>query len=274
MNHYTTLGVAKNATTDEIKKAYRKLASQHHPDKGGDKARFQEIQAAYDVLGNVEKRQAYDNPNPFQNTQFNGFANHMDINEIFQNFGFRFGDGATQQKQRQPRRNKDLRITIQVDLPSTLSEQDKTVSIKTTQGSRETVSVRIPKGVTTGNTVKYSGLGDNFFGSLPRGDLYVNVVVAVPDGVELYENEIYQRLPLNVLDAITGKDITITTPFGEMFELAIPAGIQQGNKLRVREKGMALQNGRGNLFLVVDLVVPKNLSPDHIKLLNEVKNSL
>ena len=83
MDHYQTLGVAKNATPDEIKKAYRKLASQHHPDRGGDTARFQTIQAAYDTLSDPQKRAQYDNPPP----QFNGF------NPQQNGFDFHFGSG-------------------------------------------------------------------------------------------------------------------------------------------------------------------------------------
>lgn len=272
MNHYDVLGVAKNATTDEIKRAYRKLASQHHPDKGGDTAKFQQIQSAYEILGDEQKRREYDNP---ATQRFNNFEQGADINDLFRNFGFHFGDGFhPQHARRQPRRNKDLTVTIQVDLKSTLDVQEKTLSVKTTKGDRETVSVKIPRGAGTGTTIKYSGLGDNFFESLARGDLYVKVVVDIPADVEMHENAIYQRLQLNVLDAITGKDLFVTSPYGETFELVVPAGVQQGNKLRVKDKGKPLNNGRDYLYLVVDLVVPRNLSSEQIKIISDVSASL
>jgi len=273
MNHYDVLGVAKNATVDEIKRAYRKLASQHHPDKGGDTAKFQQVQSAYAVLSDLQKRQEYDNPTL---QRFNNFEQSADINELFKNFGFHFGNQRQQNHKQNPggRRNKDLRITIQIDLMSTLADQEKTVSVKTTNGDRETISVKIPKGLTSGNTIKYTGLGDNFFEGLARGDLYVNVSLLVPTGVDLHENEIYQKLSLNTLDAMVGKSLKITTPFGETFELTVPAGIQQGNKLRVRDKGLILPHGRGYLFLVVDLVVPKGLTEKQIELLTQVRDSL
>lgn len=276
MNFYETLGVARNATADDIKKAYRKLASQHHPDKGGDTAKFQEIQTAYDTLSDPEKRQEYDNPNPFKNRAQGWHGAGPDVEDLFRNFGFHFGDGFNpgRNRQRSPRTNKDLRITIPVDLASTLEPQNKTVSVKTTNGQRETVSVTIPKGITQGSTIKYPGLGDNFFESLPRGDLYVNIMLTIPEGVEVYEHEIYQRLQLNVLDAMTGVEVRVTSPFNEEFDLMIPAGIQQGNKLRIREKGLVKPQGRGNLFLVIDLVVPKNLNGDHIQQLKNIKSSL
>lgn len=273
MNHYDVLGVAKNATADEIKRAYRKLASQHHPDKGGDTAKFQQIQSAYEIIGDAQKRQEYDNPTQHG---FSGFGHEQGMNDLFKNFGFHFGDGfdPRRQQNRQPRRNKDLSVTIQVDLKSTLTQQQKTLSVKTTKGDRETVSVNIPKGAHTGITIKYAGLGDNFFESLPRGDLYIKVFVDVPDDVEIHENAIYQRLPLNVLDAVTGKDLSVTSPYGETFELIVPAGVQQGNKLRVKDKGKPLNNGRDYLYLVIDLVVPKNLSSNQIEIIRSVTASL
>lgn len=276
MNFYETLGVAKTATADEIKKAYRKLASQHHPDKGGDTAKFQEIQTAYETLSDADRRQEYDNPNPFKNRSQGWNGATPDVEDLFRNFGFQFGDGFNpgRNRQRSPRTNKDLRITIPVELASTLEPQNKTVSVKTTNGKRETVSVTIPRGITQGSTIKYPGLGDNFFESLPRGDLYVNIMLTIPEGVEVYEHEIYQRLPLNVLDAMTGTEVRITSPFNEEFDMLIPAGIQQGNKLRIRDKGLVKPQGRGHLFLVVDLVVPKNLTSEQIQQLKNIKSSL
>ena len=121
MTYYEILGVAKDAKPDEIKKAYRKLASQHHPDKGGDKTKFQEIQSAYDTLSDTNKRQQYDmQQNGFGGggTQFHfhsGDMSHPDIAEIFRGFGF--GGNPFEFHQRpQQRRNKDLRIEIPVPL--------------------------------------------------------------------------------------------------------------------------------------------------------------
>ena len=272
MNHYDVLGVAKNATTDEIKRAYRKLASQHHPDKGGDTARFQQVQSAYAVLSDPQQRQEYDNPTT---NQFAGFSQSSDINDLFKNFGFNFGEGFNpHQNRRQPRRNKDLTVTLQVNLKTTLEVQEKTLSVKTTRGDRTTVSVKIPKGASTGTTIKYSGLGDNFFESLPRGDLYVKVLVEIPSDVEMHHDTVYQRLPLCVLDAITGKDLLVTSPYGETFELVIPPGIQQGNKLRVKDKGKPLNTGRDYLYLVVDLVVPRNPTSEQIEIIRSVGDIL
>jgi len=124
MSYYEILGVAKEATADEIKRAYRKLASQHHPDKGGDKNKFQEIEQAYRILSDTNSRQQYD-------MQLNGFGGgpggvhftwnaggHPDIDSIFRNFGFG-GDPFGPFRQHQ-RRNKDLRVEIHLPLVTTL----------------------------------------------------------------------------------------------------------------------------------------------------------
>lgn len=132
MNPYEVLGVAPSATPEEIKKAYRKLAAVHHPDRGGDTAKFQELQSAYDILSNPDKRAAHDNPQP-QGFHFDFGRAHPDINEIFSQFGFNpFGQGRPQPQ----RRNKDIRAEINIGLQETLSSQQKTLSIKTADGAR------------------------------------------------------------------------------------------------------------------------------------------
>jgi DnaJ-class molecular chaperone len=175
--HYETLGLTESATQDDIKKAYRSLASKNHPDKGGDTAKFQEIQAAYAAIETPEKRARYDaeRQGMGQRYQFNDFGNShsdMDINDILRNFGFSFGDAFMRQRhEQQPRRNKDLRINLPVHLVDSLDTSKRVVSIKTTRGEEQTVEIEVPRGVHNNTIIKYPGLGDNFFTSLPRGDL-------------------------------------------------------------------------------------------------------
>ena len=181
-NAYETLGVPTGASEDEIKKAYRKLASQHHPDKGGDTAKFQEIQNAYETLSDPQKRAQHDNPNPFGHqggdSHFEFHFGGGDPHDIFQQF-FQHGFGGHNpfQQRQQPRRNKDLRINLTINLQETLAEQKKTVSVQTTKGDRFNVDVNIPRGVSNGTTIKYTQMGDNMFDSLTRGDLYVIITV-------------------------------------------------------------------------------------------------
>ena len=284
MTHYETLGVGEEAAPDEIKRAYRKLASQHHPDKGGDTQRFQEIQTAYDTLSNDEKRQQYDferkNPGHGPGVQFHWNGNGGmpgGMEDIFRQFGFPGGDPFAQfRQQQQPRRNKDLRVHIEVDLASTFQEQHKTLSVQTTKGTRETVEVTIPRGIGNGTQIKYSGLGDNLFETLERGDLFVQVEVAVPKNFHLHGLDLYTQLEVNCLRAITGTVITLTHVDGKQFELTIPPGAQPGTKFRISQQGAYQMNShlRGDLYAELAITVPRNLSSEHLSLIQQINSSL
>lgn len=281
MTHYETLGVSDKATPEEIKRAYRKLASQHHPDKGGDTKKFQEIQTAYDTLIDNNKRQQYD-------MQRNGFGggpgvqfhwhssdmNHPDISEIFRSFGFG-GGGPFEFHRPQQRRNKDLRIEIPVPLVSTLEDQTKTVQVKTTNGDTSTVEVKIPRGITNGTSIRYSGLGDNLFNTIPRGDLYVQINVHNADNFIVNGIDLYTTVSVNCLLATIGGKVTVNGLDGKVFELNLPAGTQPGMKFRLAEQGLYLLNStqRGDLYVELALTVPQNLSPEDTDLIRSILNT-
>ena len=281
MNYYEILGVGDKATADEIKRAYRKLASQHHPDKGGDKAKFQEIQAAYDTLSNNDRRQQYDmQRNGFgggPGVQFHWHANdmgHPDISEIFRSFGFGHGDPFGQFRQQQ-RRNKDLRVNMPVALASTLEEQTKTISVQTTNGQRETVEVIIPRGVTSGTNIKYPGLGDNLFNTIPRGDLYVQIIVADSENYAVSGLDIFTQINVNCLLAITGGEVTVTGIDNRQFVINLPAGVQPNSKFRIPGQGIYQMNSdlRGNLYVEVAVTVPQNLSAEQLEIVRSLINN-
>lgn len=279
MTYYEILGVPEKATAEEIKRAYRKLASQHHPDKGGDKAKFQEIQTAYDTLSNNSKRQQYD-------MQRNGFGNGFrefhfrsedagqpDIDAIFRQFGF--GGDPFGGFRHQQRRNKDLRIEIPVPLAATLEEQTKTISVATTNGERTTVEVTIPRGVTPGTTVRYSGLGDNLFNTIPRGDLYIHFNVHNADDFIVNGVDLYTPLSVNCLLAITGGTAIVTGLDNKSFELTIPAGTQAGTRFRLANQGLYHMNSdrRGNLYAEIVLTVPEDLSEKQLEIVRSLINT-
>jgi curved DNA-binding protein len=286
MTHYTTLGIAENASPEEIKKAYRRLASQHHPDRGGDTARFQDIQAAYDTLADADRRQRYDherqNPGGMR-FNFNGqdMTGHPDMQNIFRNFGFHFGGGDPfgqfhQQPQPQPRRNRDLQIEINIPLAESLAEQTKTISVQTTNGHRETVEVRIPRGVVGRTTVKYPLLGDNFFNTLPRGDLYVHVSALPADGFQVHGLDLLTTMHVDCLTAMAGGDQEVTGLDGRVFQLSIPPCAQPGMGFRIPEQGLWQLHGltRGNLIVKINITIPTSLTADQIALVNQIRQSL
>lgn len=271
MTHYATLGVAENASPDDIKKAFRSLASKHHPDKGGDTARFQEIQAAYAVIGDEQKRAQYDaerrgvggfrftvNGRPFENSGMPpGFE------DVFAKFNFGGDPFAGFRQQQQPRRNKDLQVRIMLNLVETLEEQTKTVSVQTTNGERSTVEVKIPRGVTSGVTVKYPGLGDNLFSSLQRGDLYVQFDIAAHPNFHVHGLDLITDLNINSVEAMIGCEKTVRCLDGTELTITIPAGTQPMSKFRIYNQGLwqMNQNTRGNLLVNVHIITP-TLSTD------------
>lgn len=274
MDYYSTLGVPKGASEEEIKKAYRKMAMKHHPDRnGGDDTVFKQIQEAYDTLGDPAKRQQYDHPQPqgFNNGNFQfhfGPGSHFE--DIFAQFGF--GDPFAQMH-RQQRRNKDLRIEIALDLPSTLQDQRKTVSVQTTTGERQTVQIDIPKGIRTGHQMRYAGLGDNMFQSLPRGDLYIHFLVTEDPQFTVENDDIVYNVVLNALDAMTGTSIDVPNLVHQIFRLNIPAGTVHGARMRIPNQGLYRLNhpGRGHLIVSITLDVPKFSTPEALQLIAQLK---
>lgn len=280
MSHYDTLGVSKTATQDEIKKAYRKLAGKHHPDKGGDTAKFQEIQTAYDVLSNEQKRAEYDAPPR---------GPHIDLNDLFRHQGFyrggpngsgmdedeMYGDYADifarMQRAQRPRRNKDLRISMSISLKATLEEQKKVINLKTSTGN-ETIDITIPRGVPNDSTIKYAGIGERFFETLPRGDLYVTVNVLPDPNFDVDNTDLYTKVNVDCFNAILGTTVTVTGLDDKQFAIKIPAGSQHGTKLRIKGQGLYVTGVdlRGDLYVVLQIVLPEITDQSKLDLIRSI----
>lgn len=258
-DHYATLGVSKTADQDEIKRAYRKLASQHHPDKGGDKAKFQEIQSAYAVLSDQQKRAEYDNPRP----QFGGFGGfgdgvHVNVNDIFsQMFGGGNPFGGFGQHHH-PRRNH-LRMSLWIRLQDVAQGGRKTVGVNSPQGN-QTIEIDIPVGLNDGDNVQYPGIG-------PGGqDLVINF--------RIHPDPTWMRQALNltrdhrvvIWDLILGGDIVVENIYGEKLTVRVPAKCQPGTQLRLKEQGLRDQSGRkGDMMVRLLAEIPANISADLVE---------
>lgn len=271
MDYYSVLGVQRDATPDDIKRAYRKLASKHHPDKGGDNATFQNIQVAYDTLSDPQRRQQYDNPHT-QGFHFDVNTGNMDhmFRDIFQQFGFNpFHPGGRQQQQR----NRDTKISILISLGDTLLDQTKIVAINNSQGGRETVDINIPRGVTTGTTIKYAGLGDHSQSNLPRGDLYATIHVEPHAEFQVNGLDLFKGVSIDAFDAMLGCEQEISTLDNRKFNIKIPQGCQPNTKLKIPGEGLyAFRNDiRGHLYLVVNIKTPTNLSEHQLLLIRSAK---
>ena len=276
-NAYETLGVPKGASDAEIKRAYRKMAGQHHPDKGGDTIKFQEIQSAYETLSDPQKRQQHDNPFAQHHQgpngshfefNFGGGAGPEDIFQLF--FSQGFGNNPFQ-RQAQPRRNKDLRINLQITLAETLNDIHKSVSVQTTKGERFTVDVNIPRGVGNGTTIKYSQMGDNFFDSLTRGDLYVIINIIADQRFELHGLNLVSNLEINSIEAMTGCDKIIQGIDGREYNIKIPKACQFGTKFGLQGQGLYQMNTDARGDLIVNVTVKTStLSDEQLNILRNI----
>jgi curved DNA-binding protein len=265
-DYYSILGVAQDTSAEDIKKAYRRLAAKHHPDRGGDTATFQEIQQAYDTLSDPARRQQYDLQKSGQgnpNMQFHWHGNGPmpgNIDDIFRQFGFAggFGDPFAAFRQQQQRRNKDLRIKIILPLEETFTDQSKTISIQTDRGQRETVEVKIPRGVNNETTIKYPGLGGDMFESIPRGDLYVHFELRISPDYKVDGIDLLTSVKLNCLLAVVGTKVELKTVDGRQFSLSIPPGTQPNTRFRIAQQGLYQINSdnRGDLYVDLVLTVP------------------
>lgn len=261
-DHYSVLGVGRTATADEIKRAYRKLASQHHPDKGGDTATFQKIEQAYRVLSDPAARQDYDRPRNAGNQNFHDFSDifngvHININQHpgFEDiFSQIFGRAQPKQPER---KNRDLRITLNLPLNELLAPQKKVLNYTTSKNEPTTVEIDIPAGVEDGATVRYPNLGDNFFETLPRGDLYVNIRHANTDRfAKVSPIDVATEIEIDSWDAMLGTNVQVVGLDGTVFDVKIPAGSQYGVRFNLRGQGLyqdARSGTRGSLYLILKI---------------------
>lgn len=253
-DYYAALGVAKTATQDEIKKAFRKLASQHHPDKGGDTAKFQEIQAAYDTLGNADKRAAYDNPAP----QFGGFGQGAQFGNMHDIFSQMFGGGGFGGfPGQQPRRNH-ARMSLWITLLDVARGGKRPVAIGTQSGN-STIEIEIPLGIDDGDNVQYAGIA-------PGGnDLVIQFRVQPDprwrrDGLTLHTEQ-----KVSIWDMLLGADTEVRNIEGHGLLVKIPPRTQPGTTLRLRQQGLLDRNGnRGDLMVKIQPEIPTNIAPEII----------
>jgi len=250
-DHYSTLGVARTATPDEIKKAYRKLASQHHPDKGGDTAKFQEIEEAYRVLSDPDQRAAHDNPRP----DFGGFGfrqaggQPFDFDSIFNMFG-------TQFHQTRQHRPATARMTLWLQLSDIAQGGKKTVSVGTSAGA-QVIEVDIPLGAEDGASAMYPGLA-------PGGvDLVITFRVHPNprwqrDGFNLYTDH-----KVSVWTMITGGEIMVRDILNQELSVTVPPMTQPGQMLRCRGRGLKDRaSNPGDMIIRLQAELPKSIPDD------------
>lgn len=273
MNYYDILGVTETASQDDIKKAYKKLAMTHHPDRGGDNKKFQEISQAYDTLSDPQKKSQYD-------AERNGFGQAFGDMGHFANFGdmfgFHFGPGfATHQR----RKNKDLGLRISITFKQSFLGTQVEAQYNTPSGRKRTVVIEVPPGVQSGQVLRFAGLGDDSIPNFPPGNLNVTVMVEIDPEWYRRDNDLCKELTIDWLDAMTGCTKDIKCLDGSTMPLKIRPGIQHGQEFSSAGRGFRDSNfGRiGALVIIVKVVIPAVTNQKTIQklkdLYSEISNS-
>ncbi len=346
-DYYQILGVDRQASKDDIKKAFRKLASEFHPDKKtGNEAKFKEVSEAYAVLGDEKKRAEYDSFGRVGGGGHAGFGGfdwsqaggmdgmEFDLGDIFENFGEMFGGGFGG---RRSKRGHDISIDIELPFREAIFGTDRTVVLNKTntcdtcQGSgakpgsgtttctvcngqgrvRESrrsmlgnfttvrqcdacrgrgevpkekckdcngvgakrspaeIRIKVPAGIENGEVIRMAGQGEALPGGVP-GDLYIKLHVAPDKHIRREGRNLYRILPVKLTDALLGSTTEIDTLDGKV-TISVPAGSQEGDILRVKEKGVPYGNRRGDFEIRIKIDIPTKLSRQAKKLVEELR---
>jgi len=283
---YSVLGVDRNAGEAEIKKAYRKLAKELHPDQHKDdpKAaeRFKEVSAAYAILSDPEKRKRYDRGEIDESGQerapfgagaasgagahgfggfegFRGFrpgaggghAESVDAEDLFADL-FGFGRGR-----RRPRARKGRTVTYRLRIG--FADAIKGTTRRVTLSNGRTLDVKIPAGVQDGQQIRLSGQGKSGEGGAPPGDALISVEVAPHPHFRREGDDIHLDLPVSVAEAVLGGKITVPTVDGDV-SLTIPKNSSSGKRLRLKGRGAPGKGKRGDQYVTLKIVLPE--APD------------
>jgi curved DNA-binding protein len=305
---YEILGVSRGASGDELKKAYRKLARELHPDRNPDdkkaEERFKEVSHAYDVLSNEQKRKLYDEfgemglREGFDADAYRaaaqrggGFGGGFDFGDIFSQarrgggggqfefnledlLGGRTGRGgpAAGAYVRMPRRGADLESEVTIDFRDAVLGCARELNLRSSEGER-TLKVRIPAGVRNDGKIRLRGQGGKGSDGGPDGDLVLRVKVRKHPFFSMRGKQLHVKVPVTPLEAYAGAKVTVPTPEGSV-QLTVPAGSQSGAKLRLRGKGIAQKDKpRGDLIAHLEVVLPSPGSDEVSKALETVQEA-
>ena len=295
-DYYKLLGVARNASEAEIKKAYRKLAMKYHPDHAkGDRSaeeKFKKLSEAYAVLSDKQKRQEYDTFGSegfqqrfSQEDIFRGF----NINDILREFGFGGGDfyskgggpGARYtytsgspfggRVHQQPMRGEDLVYEMPLTLYEAAFGASKDISIQT-QGAPERVTVKIPKGMAGGQKLRLAGKGrPGPFGG-PRGDLYIQAVLLEDPVFSVEGQDLTTHREIKLSEALLGTTVSVPALDGKQYNLKVPPGTKSGTRLRLPGHGLPAMKGgkKGDLFVRIHVDIPRQLTAEQKRLVEKL----
>jgi len=267
-DHYKTLNVEKTATSDEIKKAYRKLASQHHPDKGGDTEIFKSIQTAYDVIGNDTKRAEYDNPTPRFNGHYSHTGNNAEIEEMMRHFGNMFNSRPPPQQ-----RNSTITVQTRISLEDAFNGKELVANITLPSGKDQVIDVKIPAGIPDGMSIRLKELGDDTIPNIPRGDIQLVVFVNTHPVFLRQGDDLIKEYTISAFDAMLGTSLEVTTLDGKTLNVTVQPGTQPGAVLGAQGYGMPNINDnrfKGRLLIPIKISIPTDLSDSQKELIKQI----
>ncbi|OHX68355.1 DnaJ C-terminal domain-containing protein [Flammeovirga pacifica] len=296
IDYYKVLEIDKSASQSEIKKAYRKLARQYHPDKNPDdkaaQKKFQEVNEANEVLSDPDKRKKYDkygkdweHADQFEQQGFGGggfggfggfgqsgggggfggFDQGGDFSDFFNSM---FGGGGGRRAPR-PQKGGDFKVNITLDIREVYETQKKTYKI-----NNNNIRVTIPAGIEDGQTIKIKGHGKNGINGGEKGDLLMTFTITNSTPFERKGADLYNTVDIDLYTAILGGEITLETFTGKV-KLKVAPGTQNNTKVKLSGKGFAIYKSEGtfgNLYITYNVVIPKNLTEEQKSLFEQIRN--
>ena len=291
-NDYDVLGVKRDATQDDIKKAFRKLAAKYHPDAGGDEEKFKELSEAYTTLSDEKKRKEYDqllmfggipgadfggSGGPRRTYSYTTNVGGGDWSDIFSSMangdgafgGFDFssifgGAGGARAQQTKPTKGGDLTMTVDVTADEAFRGATRKVTYRVpSTGEEQSLTVKVPAGAVDGGKLRYRNRGEYGINGGPRGDLVITTRVAEHPLFKRDGADVRMDLPISMYEAALGATVNVPTPDGTEVRLKVPAGTQDGKTFRFRDLGapnVKRKDTRGALYVTVRVKVPTMLS--------------
>lgn len=294
---YKTLHIQKSASLDEIKKSYRKLAKQYHPDlnpgnKDAEK-KFKDISHAFDLIGTAEAKGKFDRgetedqqrhqyeqyQKAHEGRQHSGghrysssFGEGFDGEDLFESL---FGARARQSggkhggfsSQGMNFAGEDEQYLLEVDFAEAALGGEKIITLP----NGKKLQIKIPAGIENGKKLKFKGLGKPGVGSGPAGDVYVQINVKPTTGFTRIDKDIHTEVPISFFEALNGAEIEVPTIDGTVM-LKVPAGVSTGSKLRIKHKGAGHGESRGNQIVTLKIVMPKNIDPGMKEAIDQLQN--